>query len=311
MSRTGRETGVPGAIEAGTDPRHGRARSRRLLLAAILLTASVLAVEVIGGLIANSLALLSDAGHVLTDLLALILSYTAFVIAARPANAKKSFGYYRIEILAALLNGAILLVIAGAILRESFLRFAVPEPVRTAPMVLAAGAGFVGNLIAMLVLSSGRSNLNVRGAFLHVLGDTLSSIVVLAAGFIMMATGWSHVDAVAGGVIAVVIVIGAVRLLKESADILLEACPVDIDGSAVEAKILKLPEVRAVHDLHIWSITSGMHALSGHIVVRPEGAASTDDLLGRLQGLLRDEFDITHTTLQIETEAFEEIGQVH
>lgn len=293
------------------DHNAGRAESRRLLFFAILITAVVLGVEVTGGLIANSLALLSDAGHVLTDLLALVLSYTAFIIAGRPANAKKSFGYYRIEILAALCNGAFLLVIAGAILRESFLRMANPEIVGTGPMIVSAGIGLVGNLAAMAILSSGRSNLNVRSAFLHVVGDTLSSVGVLVAGLVIAATGWGFLDPAVGGLIAIVIVVGAVRLLKESVDILLEACPVEIDGGRVEERIRTLPEVRAVHDLHIWSITSGMHALSGHIVVRTEGSGATDGLLSRLQEILRDEFDIAHTTFQIETESFEEIGHVH
>jgi cobalt-zinc-cadmium efflux system protein len=296
---------------AGNDAANGRLRNRKLLLAAVLVTGIVLAIEVVGGVVANSLALLSDAGHVLTDLLALVFSYTAIVISSRPANSKKSFGYYRVEILAALLNGALLLVISGAILRESFLRFRTPEPILPGPMILTAAVGLAGNLVAMMVLSPGRSNLNVRAAFLHVLGDTLSSVGVLAAGFGVMATGWIWLDSVAGGLIAVVIVLGAVRLLKESTDILLEACPVGIDGGEVEARILTLPEIASVHDLHIWSITSGMPALSGHVVLRGGVEISGDDLLGRLQRLLRDEFQIDHSTFQIESETFEEIGEIH
>jgi cobalt-zinc-cadmium efflux system protein len=287
-----------------------RVRHRRLLLVAIVITAAVLGVEVVGGWISNSLALLSDAGHVLTDLLALVLAYGAFVLAGRPANDRKSFGYYRVEILAALVNGALLFVIAGAILRESIIRLGVAKEVRTGPMIVTAIVGLAGNLLAMMVVSRARSNLNLRGVFLHLLGDTLSSVAVVAAGLLVLATGWSTLDAVTGAIIAVVIVIGAIRLLRESVDILLEACPTSIDRGRVEERILTLPEVHAVHDLHIWSITSGMHALSGHVVLR-SGAHSTDDLLSRLQGLLRDEFQIAHTTFQIETEAFEEIGHVH
>jgi cobalt-zinc-cadmium efflux system protein len=230
--------------------------------------------------------------------------------AGRPPNSRKSFGYYRIEILAALLNGAVLIVIAAAILRESAWRLARPEAVASGPMLLAAVLGLAGNLAAMYVLSSARGNLNLRGAFLHVLGDTLSSVAVVAAGLVVLATGWTYADAAAGAVIGLVIVVGAVRLMKESVDILLEACPVGIDGALVEERIRSLPEVSAVHDLHIWSITSDMHALSGHVVLHP-GHHSTDDILGRLQALLRDEFAIAHTTFQIETHAFEEIGDVH
>ena len=292
--------------EGGAD----RSLHRKLLLVAILLTAAVLGIEAVGGWLANSLALLSDAGHVLTDLLALVLAYGAFVLAGRPPNARKSFGYYRVEILAALVNGALLFVIAGVILRESILRLSVVKEIRTGPMIVTAIAGLLGNVVAMAVVSRARANLNLRGVFLHLLGDTLSSVAVVAAGLVVLATGWTAADAITGGAIAVVIVIGAIRLLRESVDILLEACPVGIDRGSVEERIRSLPEVHAVHDLHIWSITSGMHALSGHVVLRP-GEHSTDDLLGRLQGLLRDEFQIAHTTFQIETQAFEEIGHIH
>ena len=297
-----------------TDPLRGasadRGRYRRLLAICILITGSILGIEVVGGILANSLALLSDAGHVLTDMLALILSYTAIVIAGRPPNSRKSFGYYRVEILAALLNGAVLIVISGVILRESALRLATPVPVQGGPMLVAAILGLVGNLAAMFVLSSARGNLNLRGAFLHVVGDTLSSIAVVAAALIVMATGWTYADAVAGAVIGLVIIVGAVRLLRESVDILLEACPVGIDGELVELRIRSVSGVDEVHDLHIWSITSDMHALSGHVVLHP-GSHSTDEVLARLQILLRDEFSIAHTTFQIETHAFEEIGDVH
>ena len=285
-------------------------RHRRLLLVAIVITAFVLCVEAAGGWIANSLSLLSDAGHVLTDLLALVLAYGAFVLAGRPPNDRKSFGYYRVEILAALLNGALLFVIAGAILRESIVRLGVAEEVHTGPMIVTALIGLAGNLIAMSVVGRARANLNLRGVFLHLLGDTLSSVAVVVAALLVLATGWTGLDAITGALIAVVIVIGAIRLLRESVDILLEACPTGIDRGRVEERIRSLPEVHAVHDLHIWSITSGMHALSGHVVLRT-GHHSTDDLLGRLQGLLRDEFQIAHTTFQIETETFEEIGHIH
>src|SRR2546428_4262521 len=215
---------APAANRLDQHPAASRAGHRRLLLIAILITGAVLGVEAVGGVLANSLALLSDAGHVLTDLLALILGYTAFLIAGRPANARKSFGYYRVEILAALLNGALLLVIAGAILRESFLRLGVVERIDSVPMILAAALGLGGNLASMTVLSSARSNLNLRGAFLHLLSDALSSVAVLVAGVGVMVTGWTSVDAATGGVIGVVIILGALRLVEEYVAILLEAC---------------------------------------------------------------------------------------
>jgi cobalt-zinc-cadmium efflux system protein len=303
--------GGPGSRRGGAPVgARDRSRYRRLLGLAIGITAAILGVEVVGGLWSNSLALLSDAGHVTTDLLALAFSYTAIVISERPPNSRKSFGYYRVEILAALLNGAILIVIALLVLREAVGRLAAPAPVASGLMLLTASIGLGGNLAAVAILASARENLNLRAAFLHVLGDTLSSVAVIAASLLLMATGWTRIDAVTGGIIAVVIVVGALGLLKESVDILLEACPVAIDGARVERRILDLPEVAAVHDLHIWSITSGMHAFSGHVVLKP-GEHSTDGLLTRLQVLLRDEFEIAHTTIQVETQAFEEIGDIH
>jgi len=311
LGRAGRDCDHgPGARDCAALGPPDRRRYRRLVLWAIGITALVLVAEIVGGFAANSLALLSDAGHVLTDLLALVLSYTAFVISDRPANHRKSFGYYRIEILAALFNGALLVVIAVVVLRESFLRMMRPEPVVILPLLLAAVAGLAGNLASMFVLSRARSNLNMRGAFLHVLGDTLSSVGVVAAGLVVAATGWQRVDAIVGALIGLVIIWGAVRLLKESVDILLEACPVEIDGGLVARRILSLPEIHQVHDLHIWSITSGMHALSGHVVLKA-GHQSSDDLLGRLQALLRDEFQVAHTTFQVESQAFEDVGHVH
>src|SRR6185369_2290011 len=210
---SGHAHGQPRWSHAEAPAAGDRSRHRRLLLVAIVVTAIVLCVEVAGGWYANSLALLSDAGHVLTDLLALALAYGAFVLAGRPPNDRKSFGYYRVEILAALVNGALLFVIAGAILRESIIRLGVVKEVRTGPMILTALIGLAGNLIAMAVVSRARSNLNLRGVFLHLLGDTLSSVAVVAAGLIVLATGWPAPDAVTGAVIAVVIVIGAIRLL--------------------------------------------------------------------------------------------------
>lgn len=287
-----------------------RAQSRKRLALAIGITAAVLVTELVGGLMSGSLALLSDAGHVLTDLLALALSYAAIWIAGRPADPRRSFGYHRVEILAALLNGALLLVIAAGIVRESYARLFAPVQVRGGVMITVAALGLAGNIASMVLLAPARRTLGVRGAWLHVVGDTLSSVAVLGAGFAVIATGWTSADALAGAVIAVVIVIGAVGLLKESVDVLLEACPVGIDGARVERRIRELPEVGTVHDLHIWSITSGMHALSGHVVLRA-GQHSTDALLARLQAMLLDEFQIAHTTFQIESHAFEEIGQIH
>src|SRR2546422_3575378 len=208
---------------------HERAGERSRLRVGIVLTAFILVLEAAGGLYSNSLALLSDAGHVMTDRAGLLLCYAALALALRPATARKTYGWYRIEILAALVNGALLFALAVGIFLESVRRLQHPPTVLTLPMMLTAGLGLVVNVAAMTVLLRGRSNINLRGALIHVFGDTLSSVGVLLTGALIMATGWTGADAVMGMLIGVIIVVGALRLLRDAVDVLLEATPAGIE----------------------------------------------------------------------------------
>ena len=290
---------------------HDRAGERSRLRVAIVLTAFILLLEAAGGLYSNSLALLSDAGHVMTDLAGLLLCYAALALALRPATARKTYGWYRIEILAALVNGALLFALAVGIFLESVRRLQHPPTVLTLPMMLTAGLGLVVNVAAMTVLLRGRSNINLRGALIHVFGDTLSSVGVLLTGALIMATGWTGADAVMGMLIGVIIVVGALRLLRDAVDVLLEATPAGIELIRVADAISEIKGVRAVHDLHIWSITSGMPALSGHVVIEDGAEGSSDETLNRIKRMLHYRFSIGHSTLQIESPDYQEFGEIH
>jgi len=288
-----------------------RSSERRRLKIAIVLTGLILLVEAVGGVWANSLALLSDAGHVLTDLAALALAYGAFVLASKPATARKTYGWHRIEILAALVNGALLLALSAGILYESTQRFKAPPEVEVAPMAIAAILGFLGNIAVMAILMGGRSNLNLRGAMLHVMGDTLSSMGVILTSILIAFTGWRRADAVMGMIIGLVIIVVSIQLLRQSVDVLLEATPEGIELVEVSDAIVGIEGVREVHDLHIWSITSGMPALSGHVVVENGACGGTDGVLHRIKRMLHERFSITHTTLQLESPDYEEYGEIH
>lgn len=283
-----------------------RTIEKRSLLIALVLTVTIMFVEFIGGVLANSIALVSDAGHMLTDALALSLSFFALILATRPANARKTYGYYRLEILAALVNGVILTVIALGIFYTSYQRFISPKPIRTELLLIVAVIGFFANIVSLTILSAKRSNLNIRGAFLHVLGDTLSSLGVIIGGIIILLTGWEKIDAIIGIIIGGVIIYGSFKLIKESVDILLEAIPAGIELVKVSDTIESIEGVKAVHDLHIWCITTGMVALSGHIVVPNEFLDRGDEILNMVKRKLKDRFQIDHTTIQIESEQYGE-----
>lgn len=278
-------------------------RNRRSLTWALAITIAVLLVEVAGGILSGSLALLADAGHMVSDVGALGLSLFAFWYAARPATARKTFGFHRVEILAALANGATLMIVAGLIFAEAYRRVSEPRQVESGLMLVVAIIGLAANLAAAVTLSSGRrANLNMRGAFLHVLGDLAGSVAtVLAAGIILL-TGWTPADPIASAAIGVLIVIGGWRLMKESANVLLEGTPRGLDYAHVMDAIRAVPGVADLHDLHVWSITSGFPVLTSHVVVG-EGSDPARVLKG-LQTTLEDRFGITHATLQLETRAY-------
>ena len=281
-----------------------RASERRGLLRALVTTSVILVAELIGGWLSNSLALLADAGHMLSDALALLLAYLAVSLAARPATRSKTYGWHRLEILAALANGLVLVAISGFIGWEAYERLIEP-PVVNAPLMMGvAVVGLVANGLGLFFLSGHAHSLNLRSAYLHVLGDLLSSVGVVIGGVVMLATDAYWVDPALSVLIAAVIVVGAWRVLRESVDVLLEATPAGIEYSEVEGAILALESVEGVHDLHIWSLTSGVHALSCHIEVKPELLVECEGILDAVRQVVRERFEIDHTTVQIEPEHY-------
>lgn len=273
---------------------------QRRLRWALVLTAIFLVAEVVGGLLTNSLALLADAGHMLTDVAALALALFVAWFSRQPAAPEKTFGYLRLEILAALLNGAALLVVSGFILVEAVTRLRTPEPVETGLMIAVAVGGLVVNVLCAWILHPlHQHSLNARGAYLHVLGDLLGSLGTVAAGLIMRATGWGAADPIASIAVTLLIVRSAWRLVRESVDVLLEATPAHIPLGAVRERLASVAGVSAVHDLHVWTVTSGLVAMSAHAVV--PSTVDHQRVLRESVAAMR-EFGIEHCTVQIECE---------
>lgn len=266
---------------------------------AIGLTAVTLIAEVAGGLWTNSLALLSDAAHVFMDLFALGLSLAAIHLAKFPASDKRTYGWHRAEIFASLINGATLLLIAFGILGEAWDRLLHPEAVKSKEMFIIATIGLLMNLIAASRLHGhSHDDLNVRSAFLHVIGDAIASVGVIVGGVIMLYTEWFVLDALISMVIVVIIGWGAIRILREASHILLEGVPSHIDISEVVARMRGVDGVNDVHHLHVWSICSHITALSAHIDIEPNFRLRQSEIIGTLEQLLEHEYHITHTTLQ-------------
>ena len=277
------------------------ARSRPVLALTLALTCAFLIVELIAGFWTGSLALLADAGHMLTDAAALALALFATWIAARPPTPAKTYGYYRAEILAALVNALILLIVAGAILTEAWQRWEAPSAVLAGPMAVVAAAGLGVNLIGAWLLHHGAAaSLNVRAAYLEVMSDALSSLATLIAAGVMLATGWTGADPVASAAIALLIVPRTWSLMKQAVNVLLEGTPPHLELGEIEAAMCAVPGVRRVHDLHVWTLTSGREAMSAHAVVAD--VRESERLLEALHALLHTRFGIDHTTVQIESE---------
>lgn len=282
------------------------ARQRGLNIA-IFITGLMMIAEVIGGVLSNSLALLSDAGHMFTDILALTLSLLALRFSAMPATSKKTYGFLRLEILAALINGSILILVSLYIFYNAYKRFLEPPEIKVTFMMAVAFLGLVVNVVAALFLKKDvKGSLNVKGAYLHIIGDILSSVGVLSGGIIILLTGWYRVDPLLSVLIGIVILRGAYGLVKESADIMLEATPKGIDLEEVATHIKKIRGVRDIHHLHIWTITSGIYAMSGHILIEDILTSSSSRILEDVNRLLRERFDIGHTTFQFECESCED-----
>jgi cobalt-zinc-cadmium efflux system protein len=294
---------------AGHDHSHGSsggtasAAHRGRLRIALLLTLSVLGLQVVGGVITGSLALVADAGHMATDVVGLSMALLAIHFANRPTSERRTFGFARAEILAALANCLLLFGVGGYILYQAVMRFMDPPEIEGGLTFAFGAAGLVVNLISLALLMRGRQeSLNVRGAFLEVLADALGSVAVIISALVIVTTGWQYADPVASLAIGSMIIPRTFRLLREALDVLLEAAPKHVDVSEVRTHILALPGVVELHDLHVWTITSGMPVISAHVVVK-EGvlqAVGQERLLHDLQGCLGDHFDVAHCTFQIE-----------
>jgi len=280
------------------------ANLKRLLLTLILAAAYMVA-EIVGGLLSNSLALLADAGHMFSDVASLALSVFAIWIAARPAGSQRTFGYYRAEILAALVNGATLVAVSFFIIYEAWHRFSDPPEVQGGLMMWIAVGGLIVNLFGLAVLHGGKDhNLNVRGAWLHVMSDTLGSVAAIVAGLLIQNYGWYIADPVISAVISLLIVVSAWRLLSDSVWVLMQAAPPNVDVLEMEAALIEVPGVAEVHDLHVWTITSGMDSMSCHIV--SDGSLPDEQVLQSVRDVVIKTFSIDHVTIQIEPKGFHE-----
>lgn len=282
---------------------HGSAAAgnRGRLIFVLALTATFMVVEAIAGFLTDSLVLIADAGHMLTDVAGLSIALAAIWFAQRPANARKTYGYYRAEILGALLNSALLIAVSAYIFYEAFKRFQDPPEVASTPLLVVATLGLVVNLIGAAVLMRGASeSLNVRGAFLEVVGDLLGSLGAIAAGIILLTTGWKYADPLFAAAVALFILPRTWHLMKSALDILFEGTPAHIDLTDVQQEMMGQPGIHSVHDLHVWTVTSGFIALSGHVLVHDE--VDRDTLLVGLRKRLADRFHIEHVTIQVENE---------
>ena len=285
---------------------HQTSGSSRPLKFALVIVLGIMIIEVVGGILSNSLALLGDAGHMLVDALALGLSLFALTLARRPATRSKTFGYHRAEIMAALINGTILVLVSIFIFYEAYWRFITPPAVETPVMLVVASVGLITNLIAIWLLRRmSHRSLNIRAAFWHIIGDTISSVGVIVGGIIIAFTGWYIADPIIAVFIGAIILWGAVRIVRESTDILLEAVPKHIRIEDVISAIKSVPGVEEVHDIHVWAITSGIHALSAHLLIEEQTISQSAEIVEAVNGILSEQFNITHTTLQLECEKCE------
>lgn len=274
-------------------------KSQKRLILSLFVTIFILVAEVIGGIMSHSLALLSDAGHVLTDAFALGLSLVALLIMKRPSDHRATYGYQRIGLIAALINGVSLVVIALFIFIEAYKRFHAPPEINAPVMLFIAAAGLLGNLVTAWVLGHKHDDLNMRSAWLHVLGDAISSVGVIAAGLVIKYTGWVLADTIASGIVGVMIVVGGTRVIRDTLRILLELSPVGFHAEDFAAKIAAIPEVRSVHDVHIWSIGHGIPAFSCHVQVHDQKISESDTIRKKIEHLLSDE-GIKHAVIQME-----------
>lgn len=275
------------------------AGNRRRLALALVMTATYMVAEVIGGLASNSLALLADAGHMFSDAAALGLGLVAVVLAQRPATAQRTYGFHRAEILAALTNGAALVAMSVLIAREAWERLAAPPDVRGGLMLAVACGGLAINLTNLVILSGGRnSNLNIRGAWLHVMADTFGSVGAISAGALIYFLGWRWADPVASFIIATLVLYSAWGLVKETLDVLMEGVPKGLSVEEITTALKEISDVRDAHDLHVWSLTSGRNIATVHLIIAED--ADHQSIIDEANRTLADRFAIQHATIQVE-----------
>lgn len=287
---------------------HGAAANRTRIVVAIAIIGAFLVVQVVGGILSGSLALLADAGHMASDLIGLVVALAAAMVAARPATDRQTYGYRRAEVLGALVNGVILVVVAVSVAVSAIGRLmsgaeGEVHEVQGVPMLVVAVLGLLANVAALLVLRGGAGeSINVRGAYLEVLGDLIGSALVIVAALVIVTTGFDAADPIASLAIAVLIVPRALSLLRDVMRVLFESAPADTDVAEIREHLLGTPGVVAVHDVHVWQITSGSPVFSAHVEVEPEVFASgrAGDLLDELGGCLAEHFDVAHSTFQLE-----------
>ena len=278
--------------------------TQKSMLIVLLITSVVMIAEIIGGLLANSLALLSDAGHMLTDILALGLSIIAMRFAQKPPTASKTFGFYRLEILAAFFNGIVLFFISFYIFYEAYHRLVQPEEIKGLFMLVVAFIGLLANGAGILLLrKSAHTSLNVKSAFFHIVGDTISSGGVILGGMIILYTGWYLVDPLLSIFIGLLILRGAYALIVESIDIFLEATPKDINMEELLDELRKIQGIKEIHHIHLWTITSGINAMSAHVLIDDRLISSSAHILKEIKSLLRNKYKIGHSTIQFECES--------
>ncbi len=271
------------------------------LLIATVITAVIFVAELIGGILTNSLALVSDAGHMFIDIASLLLSFAAIKISQKAPTARNTFGLYRVEILAALVNGATLFGLSGFIFYEAIKRLGTPETVNSVPMIIIAVIGLVSNIATGLLLhGDSHHNINARGAFLHVVGDALSSVGVIVAGLIIYFTKWQLADPIVSMVMAAVILKGAYGLVKESVDVLLESVPKNVDLETVKEEIKTITAALEVHHVHFWTISSNVYALAAHVRLKDMNISETEGLSEQVRLRLKAEYNIEYVTLQFE-----------
>lgn len=279
-----------------------RGVEKKKLKLTMAITGSVMVVEVVGGILTNSLALLSDAGHMFTHFFALGVSFAAILIASREPCHHRTYGFYRVEILAALFNSLFLFAVTAYILYAAVRRFITPQPVLELQMFLVAVVGLAVNVISVFILSgSARGDLNIRGAFLHMLADTVSSIVIVFGAIILYFTGWYVIDPVLATGISLVIFAWAWRLFRDSIDVLLETAPkgMNIDELGTELK-KAIPEIQDIHDMHVWVITSNMYSFTAHIAIGDANRGRSNEILKAINKLLSERYNIEHTTIQFD-----------